>query len=166
MEVLRRPVESALRRLTYYNTRRRHSAPAYLSPLEFEQQHHTTTAQALPRSSSITVQCSTSSSIAHRLLPHGRAACRRTRGPNFYSIKLYQLGLVTRSLMSPAADQVSGIRTSSSSRRAKNGVNHAVWHFLAVFPPPMRQRLRRAFTIRSFVSFCRLCGLIGHYISP
>ena len=26
--------------LTYYNTRRRHSALAYLSPLEFEQQHH------------------------------------------------------------------------------------------------------------------------------
>ncbi|MEU1599871.1 IS3 family transposase, partial [Streptomyces sp. NPDC005708] len=26
--------------LTYYNTRRRHSALSYLSPLEFEQQHH------------------------------------------------------------------------------------------------------------------------------
>lgn len=30
------------RRLTYYNARRRHSAPAYLSLMEFNQQHHAT----------------------------------------------------------------------------------------------------------------------------
>ncbi|MFD3759507.1 integrase core domain-containing protein [Streptomyces sp. NPDC058622] len=28
--------------LTYYNARRRHSAPGYLSPMELEQQHHKT----------------------------------------------------------------------------------------------------------------------------
>lgn len=31
-----------LRWLTYYNARRRHSALAYLFPMEFEQHHHRT----------------------------------------------------------------------------------------------------------------------------
>ncbi|MFC8015162.1 integrase core domain-containing protein, partial [Streptomyces cinereoruber] len=33
--------------LTYYNARRRHSALGYLSPLEFEQQHHAPTMLSL-----------------------------------------------------------------------------------------------------------------------
>lgn len=34
--------QEIFRWLTYYNTRRRHSALDYLSPIEFEQQHHKT----------------------------------------------------------------------------------------------------------------------------
>lgn len=33
--------------LTYYNARHRHSALSYLSPMEFEQQHHRTAKPSL-----------------------------------------------------------------------------------------------------------------------